>query len=100
MTETNTKNPRLILVSHQLNKRTREHIKKNGLTISGFVRKAIASLLDSETPEPKIIRRYWLIEFSTKLDNQIRQLAKTNYPSITSLIRRAVTIQLEKELAE
>jgi len=89
----------LIPVSRQLDKQTRDHVNKYGWSISGFVKKSVGYLLNSEAPEldghKKSVK--WLIEVHPDLDANMRKLAAANYPSMSNLMRHAVAIQLERE---
>jgi len=89
----------LIKVSRQLDKQTRDHVNKYGWSVSGFVKKSVGYLLNSEAPEldghEKSVT--WLIEVHPDFDADMRKLAKANYPSMSNLVRHAVAVQLERE---
>lgn len=89
----------IVRVSKQLDKQTRDHVKKYDWTLTGFIRKSVGYLLNSEAPEPDGNNNsiLWVVQVHPSLDDSMRKLAKSNYPSMSNLIRYAVALQLSRE---
>jgi len=89
----------VIKVSKQLDKQTRDHVNKYGWSLAGFVRKSVGYLIESEAPELDGSNKsvLWVIQVHSELDDSMRKLAKSNYPSMSDLLRYAVCLQLSRE---
>lgn len=102
MSETKKSKPKIwnLLVSPTLDKQTRKHIAKtNHDSLAEFIRTAVHNQLEQEIPEAEgnIKPVYWLLQVPPSLDSQMRAMAKTNYTSMSDLIRVAVRKQLRRE---
>jgi Arc/MetJ-type ribon-helix-helix transcriptional regulator len=89
-----------LLVSPILNKQTRNHIAKTKYdSLAQFIRTAVRNLLEQETPEAegKTNPVFWILNVPPILDKRMRSMAKTNFTSMSDLIRVAVRKQLERE---
>jgi len=89
-----------LLVSPTLDKQTRNHIAKTKYdSLAQFIRTAVHNQLEQEIPETEgnIKPVFWILQVPPSLDSQMRVMAKTNYTSISDLIRVAVRSQLERE---
>ena len=89
-----------LLVSPTLDKQTRKHIAKTKYdSLAQFIRTAVRNLLEQETLEPEgnIKPVFWNLNVPPSLDKRMRRLAKTNYSSVSDMIRVAVRKQLERE---
>jgi hypothetical protein len=87
----------ILTVPKILDMQTRQHVQKYNISIANFVRKSVNYQIREE--EPKLSKKkfvQWLIQVHPSYDKSLRDLAQTNYPSLSSLIRYAVTRQLVK----
>ena len=88
----------LLKVPKQLDREIREYIREYDISLANFVRKSVSYLTEDETPEPtkhKCVT--WLIQAHPSLDKAMRNLAKANYPCMSSLIRYAVFRKIIQE---
>lgn len=89
-----------LLVSPPLDQQTREHIDRTKYdSLAQFIRTAVRNLLETRKLEPEGNTKpvFWNLLVPPSLDKKMRSLAKTNYTSMSDLIRVAVRKQLERE---
>lgn len=92
-----------IKIPRSLKQRVRHHIKKSDdWTMKAFAIKSVEYLLRSEQPirDGKGNSSPLLIQVYPDFDKRARTLARTNYPSMSCLIRTAILKQLILEEQE
>lgn len=90
----------IITVPKQLDKETRQFVERNNSSFSNFVRKSIHYLTEDEQPQQNEKKRsvLWVVSLHPSLHKKALELARSNYPSKSSLVRYAVTRQLTAEI--